>query len=446
MANETIESARTRALRIGVLQGGRLVEERVVRESGEVSFGPSARASFIVPLARSVTLFRVSGGRASLDVQALGDGRVALGDGRQPMTARELRELGGPRMMPLGDGARGRLTLGDVTVLFQCVQVAPAPARPRLPASMRTPALARLDGVMAAIVGASLIAHTAFVVYLRGVDIEKPRIDEVPIRQAGVFRVPNVLSGPPHNVPIRQQAAPVAGARHVATRTPPSHAPTPPAATETTGERRARLAAEMKQRVLALVSSRGDSGTESVVDRLTRSRPGGDDDTAFQGIAPVAVASVDPGMRVKDGSSRPDIARIGDLRVTGLAVVDTGDKTHEVDAVYRGRTKTLPPTVPRTARCDASSLAAAVRAQLGSVTACYERALRHDRTLAGKLVLRMHVSASGAISGADVEEDTLADPSVGECAIARANTWSFPRLDCGEVDVSYPFVFVPAHP
>ena len=41
--------AKTRILRIGIVQGGRIVEERLIRKRDNISIGWSSKATFAVP-------------------------------------------------------------------------------------------------------------------------------------------------------------------------------------------------------------------------------------------------------------------------------------------------------------------------------------------------------------------------------------------------------------
>ena len=61
---------RPRILRIGVLLGGKIVEERLIRDRGDVTVGQSSKNTFSVPLEglpREWTLFKAHEGRYTLD-------------------------------------------------------------------------------------------------------------------------------------------------------------------------------------------------------------------------------------------------------------------------------------------------------------------------------------------------------------------------------------------
>src|SRR5258706_16238820 len=71
-------------LRIGIIQGGKIVEERLVRKRENVTIGQSAKNTFVVPasnaLPRSFTLFELTPQGYVLNFADAMDGRVSLGD------------------------------------------------------------------------------------------------------------------------------------------------------------------------------------------------------------------------------------------------------------------------------------------------------------------------------------------------------------------------------
>src|SRR4051794_6893252 len=87
--------ARQRILRIGVLLGGKIVEERLIRERVHVSIGQSMKNTFSIPvegLPLEFTLFAIDQGRYSLRFIQKMDGR--LSDGGQVNTLDALKSKG----------------------------------------------------------------------------------------------------------------------------------------------------------------------------------------------------------------------------------------------------------------------------------------------------------------------------------------------------------------
>ena len=144
-------------LRIGVIQAGKIVEERLVRRREDVTIGASARNTIVVPastLPKSFALFEVSGGDYSLVFSDTMDGRVSIGD--QVYALDQVRSQGkaqpkgkGLLRLPLTDSSRGKVSLGEITLLFQFVTPPPIQPRPQLPPSVRGSLLGQMDWLFA---------------------------------------------------------------------------------------------------------------------------------------------------------------------------------------------------------------------------------------------------------------------------------------------------------
>src|SRR5512146_486675 len=92
------EGSRPKILRIGVILGERIVEDRLVRERTPVSIGQSARNTIAIPtteLPATWPLFQVTGGRYVLSFADSMDGR--LSEGNHVMTLAEVKASGRAR-------------------------------------------------------------------------------------------------------------------------------------------------------------------------------------------------------------------------------------------------------------------------------------------------------------------------------------------------------------
>ena len=90
---------------------------------------------------------------------------------------------------------------------------------------------------------------------------------------------------------------------------------------------------------------------------------------------------------------------------------------------------------------DPAMVAKEVRTRLGAIKACYERALKRNPNLSGKVVIHWTITQAGTVSGVDVETDTLGDAEVASCIKSLVARWRFPAPAGGSVEVSFPFVF-----
>jgi hypothetical protein len=162
---------RPRILRIGVLLGGKIVEERLIRERTAVSIGQSMRNTFSIPvegLPLEFTLFALDErGRYHLRFLSKMDGRLSDSSGQvntlDALKSRGAAQVGDYWQVPLGESSRGKLSLGDLTVLFQFVAEPPRQPKPMLPASVRGTFADRFEPQLVIIMGTSILLHFALV-------------------------------------------------------------------------------------------------------------------------------------------------------------------------------------------------------------------------------------------------------------------------------------------
>ncbi|HEX5659877.1 MAG TPA: energy transducer TonB, partial [Polyangiales bacterium] len=173
----SVKQVGPKVLRIGVIQNGKIVEERIIRKRETVSVGGSERNQFVVHtkgLPARFELFQLVGGDYILNFTQQMSGRVGLPAGVQ--TLEQLRSTGAARnagshwQVKLNDTARGKVVIGDVTLLFQFVTPPPVQPRPQLPAAARGGFAKSIDWVFTAFVMFSFMTHFGFVVYLENSD------------------------------------------------------------------------------------------------------------------------------------------------------------------------------------------------------------------------------------------------------------------------------------
>lgn len=174
-------SARPRILRIGILLGGKIVEERLIRERGPVSLGQSMKNTFSMPidgLPMEFTLFPYEDGHYKLNVLKAMDGRLSESGGQVQLLehAKERGEQHGDYVtLPVSEHSRGKLTLGDLTVLFQFIVEPPMQPMPMLPASVRGSLADRIDPRLSVILAISLLSHVTLALIAWRMD---PEIDD----------------------------------------------------------------------------------------------------------------------------------------------------------------------------------------------------------------------------------------------------------------------------
>jgi TonB family protein len=80
----------------------------------------------------------------------------------------------------------------------------------------------------------------------------------------------------------------------------------------------------------------------------------------------------------------------------------------------------------------------------GSIFGVYNRALRENASLQGRVVLQLTIAPSGAVTNIGVVSSELADPELERTLLARIKAFSFGAKDVDTVTVTYPIHFFPS--
>ncbi|HTR54009.1 MAG TPA: AgmX/PglI C-terminal domain-containing protein [Kofleriaceae bacterium] len=411
-----------RCLRVGILLGDRLVEERLFEGSAPVTLGQSWKCALSLPIdgmPREHVLFAREGERYVLRPFAGMTGKLAHGDA---ITAIE-----GARELVLERGVRGRLHVGDATILFQDVARPPAAPRPQLPASVRGTFADRVDWRLAAILGGSLLVHVAIAAWAWHEDVELAPYGEPTAQTTYSQDVIDVID----DTPLRPPPAPATTEPATAAPAPrpaPHPHPTTPAPVPTTTDA-ARLAA-----ILASddVGATGPAG-------MSHRQPGADLDQQIQDVRGHRVT-------IGDGahtSRADDRARLG-TGTDRLAIDDPTALDHLADrgpetAPHGGRVtlgpiKTEDPRTTLTAELVVSKIGGLY---MSGLQRCYRKGLAGDAQLSGKLALVFTVDERGGVTDASA---TGVDSQVAACVTGLMAGWHFPepRAKDGEsTDVTF---------
>lgn len=76
----------------------------------------------------------------------------------------------------------------------------------------------------------------------------------------------------------------------------------------------------------------------------------------------------------------------------------------------------------------------------GQLQACYERELKADSSLAGKVEVVWTVNPDGGVSGVMVDVNTTGNQALAKCVQTRIRRWQFPEGE-DEFEITYPLVF-----
>lgn len=398
-----------RALRVGVLLGGNLVEERVFRD-GPITIGQSLKCMLSVPAAgvpREHVLVTRDDGRMLLHVPAGANGKLAQGE--------SISELAGT--IVLGHGARGKLVLGEATILFQEIAAPPRQPRPVLPASVRGTLGDRIDRRLAAIIGASVIAHLAIAGVAWWQDVDTGSMLETPVAMHYKQEVMEV-SLPDELPPVTEPStSPGAAVPATPVQTPrPIVKPTrvtvktgvPAAATEDDAQR------------FASILTGSEIGRTGQTGMGTRT-PGADLDKQIDAVGnrQVVVGNDQGGFRTKD---REGIGTTDGPNIQNPTEVAQQKPKDGNEPGGRIQIKPLPPEGPGTSLTVAMVLDKIKGPYMAGLQRCYKLGLRDDSKLSGKIDMSFTVTETGKL------EDSSArgvSAEVDRCVQDLMGGWRF---------------------
>jgi TonB family protein len=93
---------------------------------------------------------------------------------------------------------------------------------------------------------------------------------------------------------------------------------------------------------------------------------------------------------------------------------------------------------------DNGAINAVVASHKVSLRMSYEKYLKRDPALSGKITVRFTIGASGAVSAVTILENSTNNGDLEREILSKIRMWQFESISEGEVTVTYPFVFMPA--
>lgn len=442
------KDTRPRVLRVGLVQGGRIVEERTLKTNEPLRVGSSEKNELLIDsatLGATYRLVEAQDGGYMLHVPEGLTGRVSDGD--------NVRELEGEACeLVLSHRSRGRLQIGDVVILFQFVPEVVQGERAQLPVAVRGGFGRSIDWVFTSFVLASYMGFFGLVIYLENADweLEAPYlVPEIAARLVFNEPAPPMEQPQPDDitpddaVPEDAVAEVVEPTRQRERADSEPRQTSAPSSADTIARNisiREMALASAEHLLLGTLQNGGDSALANLIDDGAPTQNADDVLATVTGVNTATRRSD----TLRDREGGPDGSG------TGMDIgLITGRETEQVrtgpieETSPRGFTTTRPPIADSgTGDIDMNLVARTVRRRMSAIRNCYERELHTNPTLAGRVLIEFTVQQSGSVTGSHAIENRTGSPRLASCLSRvlgglRIN----PGPRGGSVTIQYPFIF-----
>jgi hypothetical protein len=419
------EARGPRVLRVGLVRAGHVLEDRLFTGRAPITIGATEAATFAHPAlgaAGPMTLFERTGDAYTLHVVRGMRGRVALDD--------EIVDLAtDPRSrLVLSSQARGRVTLGDATLLFQLVPPPAHARRPQLPLSIKGGLASQIDWNLTIIAAFSFLVHFGVIGSMYS-DWMDPVVS-TGMTTGGIIDMARSLPTAPVEVPTDGPTSEATPANAPAAKET-ELAKAPPKATTKkpmTAADAASLAKEAEDSIGISMFSVLDSKSSAVAAVLTSSEIPivdlGDPASSARGARQATGSDLRFGSR---GDALGAGSTHADLR--SLAVVHgdpnaghAGRETNKGGPSFAAETGV--PTTP-TGSGDDIGAPRVVAGLRGGFRACYNRGLDTNPSMSGKVTLIARVGPNGEVASTDSADNVGLSGAVVSCLLKKLATAQF---------------------
>jgi len=430
-----------KVLRIGLVAGGRILEERIVKQRTSVTVGPSEKSTFVVQanLPQQFKLFELIGGDYHLNFLDGMTGRVALASGISDLAALkgQAKRVGTAYQVRLTEEARGKIVIGETTFLFQFVAPPPIQPRPQLPLSVKGGVASQIDWSLTIIAAFSFLLHFGLIGAMYSDWMDPVVSDDV---TAGLIDMMQRTVPPP----VETSEAPTATATDTA--------PTPTQAPKTPSESKAAKSGSVPDaKVVAGLLNEADQARIAILAALN----GGPNIAgAMKDVegAPVDLNSL--------ARSQSGISNQGGpfLNMGGGGPIQPGRAGGDLRSLRGGETGgvstsagTATKVVPiGNVQAEATSMSvpvanaeAVIRNQIQpGAKRCYQKGLEVDPSQSGRLLIVLKIAPSGEVDTATVGSNNGLSQQVATCIAGVARRAKFDAPGASGSTINVPFSFL----
>ncbi len=435
-----------KVLRIGVVQSGRVIEERIIKQRTSVTVGQSEKAMFVIPaqaIPAQFKLFELVGPDYYLNFLDGMAGRVALQTGISDIAALkgQARKLpSGGYQVRLTEDARGKIVVGDTTFLFQFVAPPPPQPRPQLPLAVKGGLASQIDWNLTIIAAFSFMLHFGFIGAMYS-DWLDPVVNEEFNLQGLVDLQRNVPPVATVEVPSDKPTTTSEKPTEV-TKAPTGKASAAPGAKggAVSEKQAAQLSSQAESMQMQMLAAFG--GNSAVQGALNKS------DVPTQDLSSAAasgagVSNTGGDLRLASGGGgvvRPGAAGNG---LSGIGVTGGGGKggTAGSETAVKGPTgdAQIGSTSASVPVNNAERVVAGLRPKF---RACYNKGLASDPSMAGAVTITAKIAPNGEVTSADSGGGGGLSPEVQTCIARAVKNAQFDAVGGSGSTINIPVKFV----
>jgi hypothetical protein len=438
-----------KVLRIGVVQGGRVMEERIIKQRVHVTVGPNEKNLFVVggeSLPATFRLFELVGNDYHLNFLDGMTGRIALPTGISDLNVlrgQAKRTPQGAYQVRLTEDSRGKVVVGDITFLFQFVAPPPIQPKPQLPVAV-------LRGASGIDWNTTMIAALSFLIHFLALgSIYSDWLDPVIDDEVSVANLVDSLKSLPAPPPPEEKVVEEKTDQKVeekAKEEPKSTAAPTNTKSADSGKvsaaEKASLMQEAERVMLETLAALSNTGpaTEGVLNRSDVAM--GALDAAAASDKAVGSGSDPLGLgRAGGGTLRPGEqgGGLGGLASTGRGA---GTEGSGAGAKVAGPKAAMPGVSSSVAGGNISNAAKVVAAMRAAFRACYQKGLDQNPDSQGSIKMAIKVGPGGEVTGVTATPSGNLPPGVIDCVTARARRAQFDPPEGGAATVQVPVTFV----
>lgn len=438
-----------KVLRIGVVQSGRVTEERIIKQRGHVTVGPSEKNLFVISssaIPASFRLFELVGNDYHLNFLDGMQGRIALPTGISDLgvlKGQAKRTSQGAYQVRLTEDSRGKVVIGDTTFLFQFVAPPPVQPKPQLPVAVLRGAT-NMDWNSTIIAAFSFLFHFLLLGAIYSDWLDPVVDDEVAV--AGLIDSLKNLPPPPPveekpaEEPTKDNPEETAKPKEAAPKAPAA-GPKAPAGGQMSAREAAAVSNQLEQLEMATLGALSAQGPATAGVLKGGEVATGALDQAAASSAGVGVAGGDLKLGGGGGALRPG-ATGGCLACVGSTGRGSGTEgTGNVAKVQgpKGNASVGGAAVSGGTVSNAARVVAGMRA---GFRACYQRGLNENPDSQGSIRLTIQVGPGGEVRNVTAVPSGTLPASVVSCVQARARAAQFDPPEGGSAAVQVPVTFV----